>query len=138
MDTWGEGLHQAAGLLIRRGNAMVALLPTLFLCPVFLFSAWLFRSELWLAVPLLASSVGIVFFYMWQYANFAKKSPERLQSEAYRYEVERMHLIASKELPQPVPVDQVGLEPPSFNPEQEMPNIETIESENIRAEGDQQ
>lgn len=127
LDSWGQGLHHAADLLIKRGTAMGALIPTLFLCPVFLVAAWVFQSNLWLSVPFSVAAVGIIIFYMWHYTRFANTAPDRLQSEQFRYEMQRMHLIAGKELPNPIPADRINLGAPSFNPNQEVPSAETIE-----------
>ena len=54
--------------------------------------------------------------YLRHYVLFAKHDPDRLQSEEYRYETARMQMIASKDLPQPMPEGGVLLKDPVENP----------------------
>jgi len=61
----------------------------------------------------------ILIFYLWHYSKYARSDPDRLQSEEYRYEMKKIHMIAAKELPEPRPVDSLNLDKPMFNPEQE-------------------
>lgn len=108
---------------------MGPLIPTLFLCPVFLIAAWIFKSILWLSGAFAAAAISILIFYMWHYTRFSRSDPDRLQSEHFRYEMKRMHMIAAKDLPYPVPADELSLDAPSFNPNQDMPNAEAIEQQ---------
>ena len=101
---------------------MGPLVPTLLLCPVFLFVAWLFKSTFVvrgcpiISIGLMVLSAAIVIFYLFHYASFAKNDPDRLQSEEYRYETARMQMIAAKELPHPIPAESPSLEEPEENP----------------------
>ena len=54
--------------------------------------------------------------YLRHYALFAKHDPDRLQSEEYRYETARMQMIASKDLPQPIPEGSALLKESVENP----------------------
>ena len=120
-DAWTAFRH-IGGLLVKRGTAMGPLVPSLLLCPMFVGAAWLFRSVAvtW-GVPLFSAvfvlvAVGIVFSYHRHYASFAKRDPDRLQSEEYRYETARMQMIAAKELRHPVPADSLPLADSTENP----------------------
>lgn len=42
--------------------------------------------------------------------------PDRLQSEKYRYETQRMQMIAAKDLEHPMPADSLPLADPAGNP----------------------
>ena len=101
---------------------MGPLVPTLILCPVFLFVAWLFKSTFVVSgCPIISTgltilSVAIVIFYLFHYASFARNDPDRLQSEEYRYETARMQMIAAKELPHPIPEENPSLDDPKGNP----------------------
>ena len=116
-----SSLQEVGGLLVKRGTAMGPLVPTLILCPVFLFVAWLFKSTFVLGgCPMLSTAlvflaVCIVIFYLFHYASFAKSDPDRLQSEEYRYETARMQMIAAKELPHPIPAESLSLDDPREN-----------------------
>ncbi len=120
--SWGRGLHHASDLLIRRGTAMGPLVPWLLLSPVFLFAAWVLRELPLLAIPCLMVAIGILIEYGRQFAKFAKNDPDRLQSEEYRYEMQRIQLIAAKELPAPMPPNTLNLPPPISNPTQPEPS----------------
>ena len=124
MNWWARGLHHASDLLIKRGTAMGPLVPLLFLVPVFLGAAWLFRDVLILVGLFAVAAVGLVVEYCRQYAGFAKRDPDRLQSEEYRYGLKRIQMIAAKELPYPVPVDSLALPEPISNPAHPLPPIE--------------
>ena len=101
---------------------MGPLVPSLLLCPVFISAAWVFRSVAVIGpVPLFSTvfvlaAVGIVLSYHRHYASFAKRDPDRLQSEEYRYETARMQMIAAKELRHPVPADELPLADSTENP----------------------
>lgn len=127
--SWEQGFHHTADLLIRRGTAMGPLIPTLFLTPAFLFAAWVFQEAGYLPWLLSIASVAIVGFYFRHYERYAKIDPDRLQSEEYRYEMKRMHLIAAKELPAPVPVDALELSKPTFNPNLETPKTQPFKGQ---------
>lgn len=113
---WGRGLHHTSDLLIRRGTAMGPLVPLLLLSPIFLGAAWFLRSDLLLAGICLLVAILIPLEYGRQFSRFAGNDPDRLQSEEYRYEIQRLQLIAAKELPFPVPVDALPLSGPISNP----------------------
>ena len=117
IESWGYGFHQVSDLLVRRGTAMGPLIPTLFLVPAFLVAAWVFKEQIYISVILVFASIATLFFYMWRYACYAIEDPDRLQSEEFGYEMKRMHLIAAKELPQPIPVNELNLSEPTVNPE---------------------
>ena len=101
---------------------MGPLVPSLLLSPFFVGAAWLFRSVAVVSdVPLLSAlfvlaALFIVFSYHRHYARFAKNDPDRLQSEQYRYETQRMQMIAAKELRHPMPADSLPLAEPAENP----------------------
>ena len=113
-------LQEIGGLLIKRGTAMGPLVPSLALCPLLLLFAWLFRSVAVVGnipiilVVLVIAALWIVFEYLRHYSRFAKNDPDRLQSEEYRYQTTRL-MIAAKELPHPVPVDELPLADPAAN-----------------------
>ncbi len=101
---------------------MGPLVPLLFLAPVFVSAAWLFRSVAVVGgVPLFSAAFGVAALliglgYYRHYARFAKHDPDRLQSEEYRYETARMQMIAAKELRRPMPADRLPLGAPTENP----------------------
>ena len=125
--SWEQGLHHAADMVIRRGTAMGPLIPTLFLCPTFLLAAWIFQETGFLQWFFSIAAVAILAFYFRHYERYAKSDPDRLQSEEFRYEMKKMHLIAAKELPTPMPVDALELSKPIFNPSLETPKAESFE-----------
>lgn len=102
---------------------MGSLLPVLFLVPVFVAAAWLFRENLFFAVPSGLIAAGIVIEYCRQYSRFARLDPDRLQSEEYRYEMKKIQMIAAKELPYPVPADSLNLPSPTSNPAHPLPPV---------------
>jgi hypothetical protein len=116
MNTWGEGLQHSADALIKRGTAMSGIIPTLFLVPIFLVAAWLFREVELLLGLFSICAVVIVFFYLYVYFKFATKDPDRLQSEEYRCEIRRINMIDGTGLPKPVTAEELPLEAPAFNP----------------------
>lgn len=113
---WGRGLHHASDTLIKRGTAMGPLALLLFLVPIFLLAAWMFRDMPIVLTVCVLIAVGIPLEYARQFGRFAAQDPERLQSEHYRYELKRMQMIAAKELPYPLPADSLGLPPATTNP----------------------
>lgn len=92
---------------------MGPLVLPLLLILVFLFFAWLFRSTFVISgcpifsVVLVITALGIVFVYLYYYAFFAKNDPDRLQSEEYRYKTARMQMIATGELRDPIPEEEL-------------------------------
>ena len=100
---------------------MGPLVPSLLLSPIFLIFAWFFRATfVFGGIPLFSAALVIgalllVFDYHRHYSKFAKKDPDRLQSEEYRFQKAQMHMIASKELPHPIPVDELPLQDPVSN-----------------------
>ena len=75
------------------------------------------QGTIYISVILVFASIATLFFYMWRYACYAIEDPDRLQAEEFRYEMKRMHVIAAKELPQPIPVNELNLSEPTVNPE---------------------
>ena len=118
------GIQDIGNVLIKRGTAMGPLVPSLFLVPVFIFSAWLFRTTAVVGdVPIFSAlfaimALGTLIDYHRRYAAFAKDDPDRLQSEEYRIGMARTQMIAAKELPQPLPEDTLPLNGPEPNPTQ--------------------
>ena len=116
------GLQEISGLLIKRGTAMGALVPTLLISLVLLFFAWLFKSTLVIGgVPLI--TVACVLVALWliikynrHYAWFAKHDPDRLQSEEYQYKIARLNVITTQGLSDPMPADELPLADPAPNP----------------------
>lgn len=138
MSLFRNGLaavQAVGGLLIERGTAMGPLVPLLLLVPVFLGAGWLFESVAVVAgVPIFTAlfalaALWIVFCYLRHYASFAKHDPDRLQSEKYRYETQRMQMIAAKELEHPWPADSLPLADPAENPIEHMKSEETESTE---------
>ncbi|WP_218016542.1 hypothetical protein, partial [Curvibacter delicatus] len=54
--------------------------------------------------------------------------PDRLQSEHYRYEMTKIQMIASKELPYPVPAESLNLPEATSNPSHPFPDQDVSES----------
>ena len=120
------GIQDVGNVLIKRGTAMGPLVPSLFLVPVFIFSAWLFRTTAVVGdVPIFSAlfaimALGTVIDYHRRYAAFAKDDPDRLQSEEYRIGMARTQMMAGKGLRQPVPEDSLPLKGAElYPPEQE-------------------
>ena len=118
-------LQEIGGLLVKRGTAMGPLVPSLVLCPLLLLFAWLFRSAAVVVVAVVGNipiiSVILVIAALWvvvdyhrHYSRFARTDPDRLQSEEYRYQTTRL-MIAAKELPHPVPAEELPLADPAAN-----------------------
>ncbi len=125
MRFWVRELNQASDLLIRRGTAMGPLILLLILEPLFLLAAYLFKDVPLTATILVGIFVAIPLFYCWQYVYFARKDPDRLQSEEYRSEIRRME-IAAKELPHPVLPENLDLAPATSNPAQSLPGMPSL------------
>ena len=105
---------------------MGPLVPHLLLSPLFLGAAFLFRELPILSGTCLLVAILIAFEYGRQFARFAKRDPDRLQSEEYRYGMRQMQLIAAKELPYPVPPDALALPAATSNPAQPLPLLSQI------------
>lgn len=93
---------------------MGPLVPSLIvLVPGFVIAAWFFRSTAMIkGVPLISvlfvvAALGIVIDYHRRYAFFAKNDPDRLQSEEYRYKTAQMQMIASGELHDSIPEEEL-------------------------------
>ena len=126
-----EGLQAVGELLIKRGSAMGPLVPSIIvLVPGFIVAAWFFRSTAMIkGVPLISvlfviAALGVVIDYHRRYAFFAKNDPDRLQSEEYRYKTAQMRMIAAKELPSPMPTEELSLEDPEKNLDTPRPSSE--------------
>ena len=129
-----EGLQAVGELLIKRGSAMGPLVPSIIvLVPGFIVAAWFFRSTAMIkGVPLISvllviAALGIVVDYHRRHAFFAKNDPDRLQSEEYRYKTAQMRMIAAKELPNPMPAEELSLEDPRKNLDAPRPSSEDDE-----------
>ena len=119
-NAWA-GFRDVGSLLIKRGTVMGPLIPLLFLALVFVLAAYLFRETavvhgvpIFSAVFVLAALV-IIFSYLRHYTDFAKRDPDRLQSEEYRL-LTMQQMIAAKELRHPMPVETLPLTEPTENP----------------------
>lgn len=123
---WSRGLQQASDLLIRRGTAMGPLVPTLFLVPIFLFTAYIFREQEYVCAVFSIAAILVVAAYLYFFSLFARKDPDRLQSEEYRCEMTKIQMVAGKGLPHPVPANELHLPSAASNPEQPALSIEVI------------
>lgn len=111
-----RNVRHAAGLLIKRGTAMGPLVPTLPLVPVLLFFAWLLESSPLVQGILVLCAIGIPVAYFTHYGRFAKNDPDRLQSEDFRVEMSKIHMLTGKEFPRAILADEIQLGPPTANP----------------------
>lgn len=105
---------------------MGPLVPMLLLVPIFLICAYLFQRNIWICLIFVFAAIGIVIEYFRQFSKFAREDPDRLQSESYRYEMQKIQLVSAKELPGPVPIDDLNISDPISNPINPMPAIESI------------
>ena len=119
-NAWA-GFRDVGSLLIKRGTVMEPLYPSLLLALVLVSAAYLFRETavvhgvpIFSAVFVLAALV-IIFSYLRHYTDFAKRDPDRLQSEEYRL-LTMQQMIAAKELRHPVPVETLPFTEPTENP----------------------
>ena len=115
------GRHHIGTTLIEKGTAMGPLIPLLFtIVPILAVLAWLFMEVALVAgIPVLSvlcllGIAGIIVHYLYHYTNFARRDPDRLQSEKYRTEMRQLQVIAAKGLVEPLPGDV--LEDPTPNP----------------------
>ena len=81
--------------------------------PLFLAAAWLFRDHEGLALLLILGSLGIPTYTLWEFRYFARRDPQRLQSEEYLLAHQRL-MIQSKSVS--IPVDAAAI-PVGSNPE---------------------
>ena len=126
-----SGFQDVGSLLIKRGTVMGPLVPLLFIAPVLLLFAYLFRDvtvvrgvPVFSAVFVLAALL-IFLGYLYHYTSFAKRDPDRLQSEEYRLLTSRMQMIAAKELPHPMPAENLPLAEPAENPAEQRASTES-------------
>ena len=128
-----SGFRDVGSLLIKKGTVMGPLIPLLFIALVLLLAAYLFREVAVIhGVPVFSAVFGlvallIVFSYLYHYASFAKRDPDRLQSEEYRLLTSRMQMIAAKELPHPMPAESLPLAEPAENPAEQGTSTENAE-----------
>lgn len=126
-------IGDAGSLLIRKGAVMAPLIPLLFIAFGFLVAAYLFREVAVIhGVPVFSAVFGLVALlivcsYLYLYTSFAKRDPDRLQSEEYRLSTIRMEIIAAKELPHPMPAESLPLEAPAENPVEQGTSTENVE-----------
>ena len=112
---------------------MGPLVPLLFIALVLLLAAYLFREVAMIhGAPVFSAVFGlavlwIVFRYLSHYASFAKRDPDRLQSEEYRLLTIQMQMIASKELRRPMPAENLPLAEPAENPAEQRGATESEE-----------
>ena len=98
-----------------------------------LLAAYLFREVAVIhGVPVFSTVFGlaallIVLSYLYHYSSFAKRDPDRLQSEEYRLLTSRMQMIAAKELPHPMPAESLPLAEPAENPVEQGTFTENVE-----------
>ena len=131
-------------LLIKRGTVMGPLIPLLYIAaPVLLLAAYLFREVAVIhGVPvfsavLVLAALWIFFRYLSHYASFAKRDPDRLQSEEYRLLTSRMQMIAAKELPHPMPAESLPLAEPAENPAEQGVSTENAMRPDSTAAGEE-
>lgn len=97
---------------------MGPLIVLLLLVPFFLAAAWAFRDSPVVVGICILVAVAIPVEYARQFARFAARDPDRLQSEHYRYEMKKIQMVAAKELPFAVPADALSLTEGTSNPAQ--------------------
>ena len=128
-----SGFRDVGSLLIKRGTVMGPLVPLLFIALVLLLAAYLFLEVAVIhGVPVFSAVFGlaalwIVYRYLSHYATFAKRDPDRLQSEEYRWLMSRMQMIAAKELPHPMPAESLPLAEAAENPAEQGTSTENAE-----------
>jgi hypothetical protein len=105
---------------------MGPLIPVLLLVPVLVGAAWLFRDNRLVATIFGLGAIGVIIEYCRQYSRFAKNDPDRLQSEQFRFEMKKIHMIAAKELPYPIPATSLHLPEAISNPAHPLPDISDI------------
>lgn len=101
---------------------MGPMIPLLFLVPILVGATWLFRDILPIALIFGVGAIGIVVEYCRQFSRFATTDPDRLQSEEYRCEMTRIHMVAGKELPHSIPAEELHLPGPVSNPAHPLPD----------------
>lgn len=109
---WSEALSKAQAVKVR--NVMNPLLwQNAVAMPLLLVSAYVFREQPILSVPLGLGAMCLPIWTMWEFRYFARTDPRRLQSEEYLIEQQRL-MIQSKS--SSVALDAASL-PMSGNPE---------------------
>ena len=93
-------------------------------------------------VPVFSAVFGlaallIVLSYLYHYSSFAKRDPDRLQSEEYRLLTSRMQMIAAKELPHPMPAESLPLAEPAENPAEQGVSTENAMRPDSNAAGEE-
>lgn len=89
-------------------------MPLLVVAVAFVFAARLFKDiAVFFDIPIISAllviaAVVVVVVFLWHYSRFAAKDPDRLQSEHFRVQMQRMQLIGAKGLPQPVAEDSLA------------------------------
>ncbi len=116
------GLLHAARVLIQRGTVMGPLvLPLLVAGLVLLPAASLLRNvAVYHGLPVISAalvlaSLWTLFHYLSHYSRFAKRDPDRLQSETHQLEMRRMQYLTGKDRLDPLTPDV--LERSAQNPE---------------------
>jgi hypothetical protein len=81
--------------------------------PSLLAGAFLFKDQLLLAAPMAFGIVIVPGWTLWEYSRFARKDPQRLHSEEYLIEQQRL-MVQSKSSREPM---DAALLPTGSNPE---------------------
>ena len=127
-NAWA-GFRDVGSLLIKRGTVMGPLILSLYLAlalfvlavVLVVLAAYPLRETavegvaLLLSVVFVLSALGIIIGYYCCYTYFAKRDPDRLQSEEYRL-LKMQQMIAAKDLRHPVPEGTPPLTEPTENP----------------------
>jgi hypothetical protein len=109
---WSEAISKASAVKVR--NVMNPLLwLNAVVEPLFLLGAWLFKDHVWLALPFIMGFLGLPAFTLWEFRHFARRDPQRLQSEQYLLAHQRL-MIHSKSVQEPI---DAGAIPAGTNPE---------------------
>ena len=119
------------------------MVPLLFIALVLLLAAYLFRGVAVIhGAPVFSAVFGlaalwIVFRYLSHYASFAKRDPDRLQSEEFRLLTSTIQMIAAKESPHPRPAESLPLAEPAENPAEQGASTESEEGPESNAAGEE-
>lgn len=122
-----QGLQNAACMTIRRGTAIGPIIPLLLLVPVLITAGVWMRDHAGISWLMFGTAVSIVAVFSGAFLWLMKNDPDRLQSEDFRCEMQRMHLIAAKELPAPVPMEMLIHPVATSNPAQPITNLTDID-----------
>ena len=121
------GSRDAGSELVKRGTAMGPLVPLLVLAGGFVVAAWFFRSSAQVhgapifSAALIAAALLVAGLYCYQYLWYARRAPDRLQSEQYRIEMTRMKMVAARELPRPSPASSLPMDRSTDSPTERQP-----------------